>query len=446
MRFAISTFGCKVNQYESSLIEETFKRGEINGFENSGNLHVINSCTVTENADRKVKSLISRLKKEEPGVTVVLCGCFPKAFPEKAKATGADIIIPGKFNGLESLQLFSLQENRTRAFSDIEDSQNTERENLFSPQENRTRAFSDIENSQNTERENLFSPQENRTRAFLKIQEGCNRDCSYCIIPRARGAPKSREIAEIVTEAQRLVAAGHKEIVIIGINMCLHPEFIGVTEAVCKIPGAERVRLSSLEPDLLSVSDIKRLAALPNLCGHFHLSLQSGSDTVLKRMNRRYTTNEFREIVDIIRKSFPQAALTTDIIVGFPGETEEEFLQTLAFAEEIAFAKIHAFAFSPREGTVAANMPEQLPKLLKKERVARLCSLAEKMRSNFFSGLIGSVSRVLVEKYSDGFSYGHTSCYSPVKIARLYSQNDIIEVRITGANQNECIGEAIPRH
>ncbi|MCL2634492.1 MAG: MiaB/RimO family radical SAM methylthiotransferase [Oscillospiraceae bacterium] len=392
MNYAITTFGCKVNQYESSGLSELMNR---RGFfvtdkPEETDIHIINSCTVTGNSDRKVRQLVSRIRKNNPHTLIILCGCFPKAFPEKAELIGADVVFPGIWKG-EDLP---------------------------------------------------FSPQLNRTRAFLKIEDGCNHSCAYCIIPKARGRVRSRPLPEIIAEAEQLVRHGHKEIVITGINLAAYgtdtgSSLVQAVEAVCNIPDIQRVRLSSLEPDLITEPDILRLSKLSKLCPHFHLSLQSGSDTVLKRMNRNYNTEYYRNIVKLFREHFPNCAITTDIIVGFPGETEQEFAETLAFAEEMQFAKIHSFAFSKREGTAAAEMPEQVSNTIKRERVARLCGLAERLRSRHFTGLVGTVQEVLLESENTG----HTRDYTPVKISGKFNKNDIIKVKIVKATKEYCKGE-----
>jgi threonylcarbamoyladenosine tRNA methylthiotransferase MtaB len=384
MNFNITTFGCKANQYDSSGIAELMKTKDyvkVDDHNKPCDVHIINSCTVTENADRKVKSLITRLKRENPHVKVILCGCFPKAFPEKARLTGADEIIEGKL--------------------------------VESPP---------------------TSLQKERTRAFLKIQDGCNRSCAYCIIPKARGETTSRSIADITDEAG-LLSKYHKEIVITGINLCLYEHgLVNAVKAVCGVEDVQRVRLGSLEPDLISEHDIIKLSELVKqacLCNHVHLSLQSGSDTVLKRMNRQYDTDYYRKIVS----RFRGFAVTTDIIVGFPGETEEEFMQTLQFVEEIGFAKVHVFPFSKRDGTVAYSMPEQISKAVKQERSARLTELADTLRSKHFEGLIGTEQEVLIEK--DGL--GYTKCYTPIKIDGNVNQNSIVRINIQRSNRPQTL-------
>ncbi|MCL2754326.1 MAG: radical SAM protein [Oscillospiraceae bacterium] len=338
MKFNITTFGCKANQYDSYAITEYMRENADNaGFGES--VHVINSCTVTETADRKIAALIAKLKREKPCCTVVLCGCLPKAYPEKAAAMGADVVIAGKF-----------------------------------PISPATALVNPLP----------YSPQRDRKRAFLKIQDGCNRDCAYCIIPKARGNPVSRPIADIAAEAQSL-AANHSEIMITGINLALYAYeehgLVGAVEAICKALESKTVpvRIGSLEPDLLSDTDITRLAQIPKtqLRRHFHLSLQSGCDAVLHRMNRRYDTAQYRSKIASLRGAFgANVAITTDIIVGFPGETQAEFAQTLAFVQEMGFAKIHVFRFSAREGTAAASMAKQIAPSEKKARFTALSEFA----------------------------------------------------------------------
>ncbi|MCL1867207.1 MAG: MiaB/RimO family radical SAM methylthiotransferase [Oscillospiraceae bacterium] len=394
--FFITTFGCKVNQYESSAISALMTlRGLVQAKSGSDcDVHIINSCTVTDHTDRKVKSLITRLKKERPDMKVILCGCFPKAFPQKAAETGADEVIHGKFTECES-------------YKNSED---------FLPP---------------------ISLQKERTRAFLKIQDGCNRNCAYCIIPKARDVLYSRSVSDIAAEAAALVKAGHKEIVVTGINLCLYePSLIDAVERICRVDGLVRVRLGSLEPDLISETDIKRLSRLPNLTPHFHLSLQSGSDRVLSRMNRRYTTSEYRLKAELIRRLFDSPALTTDIIAGFPGETDDDFAETLAFAREMRFAKIHGFAYSVRGGTAAAEMTGQVPKSVKVERMSRLSETAQSLRRDFFESLIGTKREVLVEK--SGF--GHTACYCPVKIVGDCEENCVVTVTIESVGDGFCQG------
>lgn len=389
MYFTITTFGCKVNQYESSGLSELMKLKGFTETDDSGkaDVHIINSCTVTENSDKKVRRLISAIKRDNPAAVTVLCGCFPKAFPEKAGLVGADMVVGGVLPS-------------------------------------------------------AFSPQLNRARAFLKIVDGCDRGCAYCVIPKARGSVKSRALPDIADEARKLAESGHKEIVLTGANLGLFGLDSGVSlydavKAVCLTDGIERVRLSSLEPDLIGGEFAVKIAGLPKLCRHFHISLQSGSDAVLRRMNRRYDTDYYAKLVASLREKFPDCAVTTDIIAGFPGETEREFAETTAFAESIGFAKIHVFAYSKREGTVAAAMPEQVPESVKRERAARLCELSDKTRGGFLKSLVGTKQEVLIEKSG----YGHARNYAPVRVSGGdFRKNDILTVGITGVQEDCCLG------
>ena len=402
MYYKITTFGCKSNQYDSSAIAEQMNQAGYSPVKANTppDIHIINSCTVTANSDKKVRSLISQSKRDNPGVKIILCGCMPKAFPDSAEELvnlgKVDIAVPGVYipNTCNTPQPHHAAEQPLPA----------------------------------------YSPQYERTRAFLKIQDGCDRSCAYCIIPKARGGSVSRSLPDIINEAAFLVQSGHKELVITGINLCAYSSgghrLVDTIEAVCAVDGAVRIRLGSLEPDMLTSDDIARLSKLPKLCPHFHLSLQSGSDTMLCRMNRRYDTALYRNTVAEVRELFPNCAITTDIIVGFPGETETEFAETIAFAEEMAFAKIHVFPYSRREGTAAAAMPKQLSAKIKQERSAVLGKVAARLRDEFTAGLSGTVQEVLIEKCVDGVSHGHTRCYTEVSVAEVYSQGDIVSVTL----------------
>ncbi|MCL1881316.1 MAG: tRNA (N(6)-L-threonylcarbamoyladenosine(37)-C(2))-methylthiotransferase MtaB [Oscillospiraceae bacterium] len=438
MFFDIATFGCKVNQYESSEITEFMKQEghSKHKIDTSGieiDVFVINSCTVTERVDSKIKTLIGRLKKQNPDIKIILCGCLPKAYPEKAKEFGADVVIEGKFFGAENFDGIGEMILGSKFSS----------------------------NQSNQRAQPIFSPQLERTRAFLKIQDGCNRSCAYCIIPKARGMSTSRPLVEIVSEAEALAKAGHKEIVLTGINLCAYSHkthrLIDVVEAVCNSEAVYRVRLGSLEPDMLTQSDIERLSKLtPTLCNQFHLSLQSGCDDVLKRMKRLYNTEHYRQKIALLRERFPNAAITTDIIAGFPGETEAEFQQTLDFAKEMSFAKIHAFQFSAREGTEASTMNAQIHESVRSKRSEKLNLLSRSMRIAFMKNLIGSVQEVLIEKSSgsgrkDGILEGYTPCYALVKICDNSNEtsktleNSIVTVKIVGVDavSERCVGELV---
>ena len=426
MLFNVKTFGCKVNQYESIGIATAMRKA---GFtetacEKSADIVIINSCSVTGASDKKACREIERLKKQSPSVVIILTGCFPQAFPLEAEKTGADIITGnGDKNNIPVILKKYLSEREKTV------------EILPLP---------DIYKEINLER------QGEKTRAFIKIEDGCNRFCSYCIIPYARGRVRSRSLNDISAEVRDCVAAGQKEIVLVGINLSCYGQDTGknladAVETVCGIEGVERVRLSSLEPELLDEEMLARLSAQKKLCPHFHLSLQSGSDLTLKRMNRHYTADEYYEIVSNIRSRFPNCAITTDIMVGFAGETEEEFSETCRFAEKIGFAKIHVFSYSIREGTAAAKRTDHIPESVKNGRYKILSEIDSRLHGAFLSSQVGTVQEILIEKQkSPDYINGYTPNYTPV---RVYGGNaprhSIIKVKIIGAQDGYCIGETI---
>lgn len=332
MKVKFYTLGCKVNQYESEAMLNMLGDRGIGkaGSDETADIVVVNSCTVTAQSDHKVRQTLHRAKKDNPGAIAVITGCMVQAFPEDSeRLTDADIVLG-----------------------------NSERKNMFDHIMNFLSTKQRIVDVKPHEKEEKFEQMKvnsysERTRAFVKIEDGCNRFCSYCIIPYARGRVRSKTMEDLKSELRELAANGYKEIVLTGINLSCYGQEFGLNlcdaiEAACEIDGIERVRLGSLEPEQLSQDVINRMAKQEKLCPQFHLSLQSGSDGTLKRMNRHYTCDEYREIVANLRKAFQNVAITTDIMVGFAGETDEEFAESLAFAEEIAFAKVHVFAYSRR--------------------------------------------------------------------------------------------------
>lgn len=400
MKFKISTLGCKVNQYESEVIA---KKLEDNGFlpadENeAADIIIVNSCTVTAESDRKVRQLLRRMKKDNPNSVSVLTGCMPQAFPdETAESIDADIIVGTKNRAGVVRHIISFLSSHQRIVD-------------ISPHKTGD-AFEKMEISS-------FS---GRNRAFLKIQDGCNRFCSYCIIPYARGRSRSKPLNELYDEATALAAAGYREIVLTGINLPSYGQDTGLSlcdaiERINTVDGIERIRLGSLEPEKLGKDEIRRVSEISKLCPQFHLALQSGCDETLKRMNRHYTTDDYRRIVHDLRESFPESAITTDIMVGFAGETEEEFEKSYAFAEEIGFAKMHVFMYSRRSGTEAYNMPGQISNKVKAERSKRMLELSAKMQNEFFSKQIGKIVPVLFEQEIDGTYEGYTPNYTPVRV------------------------------
>lgn len=401
MKCFFYTFGCKVNTCETAGMEHLLKE---NGFETTGSaddadIAVINSCTVTASGDSRVLGMTEKLKKSNPDIIIVLTGCYVQAFPEKAaKLKNADIVL-GTKDRKKLPQLLKEYINR--------------REKLC--------CVSQYEKEDAFELLKCDSYSKN-TRAFLKIQDGCNCFCTYCIIPYARGRCRSMTLCDLREAAYSLVKAGHSEIVLCGINLAFYGMEWGGTllDAVkCAAEeGAERIRLGSLEPERITDELLKGLSEIPAFCPQFHLSLQSGSDTVLKRMNRRYTSAEYEDICRLVRKYFPQCAITTDIMTGFPEETEEEFAETLAFAEKIGFAKIHVFRYSKRPGTAAAKMTGQVQESVKTERMKKLCQLGDKLQENYLKMQVGKTVPVLFEREKgDGFHAGHAPDGTLVKIS-----------------------------
>ncbi|MDR2559430.1 MAG: tRNA (N(6)-L-threonylcarbamoyladenosine(37)-C(2))-methylthiotransferase MtaB [Oscillospiraceae bacterium] len=422
MHFLLTTLGCKVNQYDSSGLSAQLASLGFLAVPNVeiADVFIINSCTVTENSDKKTRRLLSSAKQKNPCVITVLMGCFPQAYPEEARKIGADIIC-GTAQRSEIPALITEFVKNRAAIEKIAELPG---------------AYEEF---------NSFSLNSARTRAFIKIQDGCDSHCAYCIVPKARGTPRSRPLESISAEAGVAAEAGFKEIVLTGINLTKYEYGLcRAVSAVSKFPNVDRVRLSSVEPDLLTDETLEKLADEKKLCPHFHLSLQSGSSSVLSRMGRRYTAEEYCKKVQNIRSLFGgNTALTTDIIVGFPGETEEEFRESLEFAGKINFAKIHVFPFSKRPNTPAASMENQVPERVKCRRRDEFLRAAEEMRNEFLTAQIGKTLSVLIEKrISYGEVFGHAKNYAPVKIlSKTAQKNTILNVKIIKVENNFCIGE-----
>ena len=415
--FNIITLGCKVNQYESEAVEELFIKKGYEKVSANADIYVINTCTVTNMSDRKSRQMISRARRDNPNAVVAVMGCYSQVKPEEvASIEGVDIVL-GSRN----------KENVVEHCEDI--LQNKEAiDKIIAPSESKT--FEELQISNQTE----------MTRAYLKIQDGCNMYCSYCLIPYARGNIVSRDIESIVEESKRLANNNFKEIVLTGIHVSSYGKdiddelsLIDVIEAVAEVEGIERIRLSSMEPRHISLEFLERMKATKKACDHFHLSLQSGSDDILKAMNRKYDTSIYKEKVEEIRQVFPNAGITTDIIVGFPGETEENHKQTMEYAEEIKFSKMHLFKYSPREGTRAAKMSNQIDGKTKKNRLHDLEKIEEANRKEFLNKQIGKTLSVLIESKSDleGYSGGHSTNYLKVNVKENIAANTIIDVNIT---------------
>ena len=431
--FKLMTFGCKVNQADSAGLRLLMEQ---HGFAEAANAAdadclIVNSCAVTAESVRKARQTLRSLRRRCPHALLILTGCWPQAFPTDT-FEDADIIVGTK----EREQIPVLAADRLAERGAVP----CRAVVPYMPKGGE--AFSP-----------MVCADTHRTRAFLKIQEGCNQFCSYCIIPYARGRCRSMPLARLAKEAEALEQQGFREIVLTGINLGFFGLDTGesLADAVAVCAGREgivRVRLGSLEPERMDADMIRRLAACEKLCPQFHLSLQSGCDAVLKRMNRRYTAAQYKAVTDAIRQVFPSAAITTDIIVGFPGETDEDFAETLRFAEAIGFAKIHIFPYSPREGTVAASFADQISGSVKAKRAAMLAQVAERCARTHLSAYVGSTVPVLIEgrkqQNAQSFFQGHTPDGTLVKIFTENDekglQNSVICVTIESYADDCCIG------
>ena len=424
---AFLTLGCKVNQYDSQAMLECFLRAgyEVVPFDAAADVYVVNTCTVTGTGDKKSMQAVRRARRLNPDAQVVIAGCLAQRDAEKLLQTGARLIIGSSRRG----EIVSLLEEAAASGQQL---CAVEKDILRVPFEPLT-----IER---------FSE---HTRAALKIQEGCDRYCTYCIIPYTRGGIRSRAPEDIRREAERLCANGYREIVLTGIHLTSWGRDLGnasLLDAVdaCLVPGILRVRLGSLEPVIATPDFAAAIARRDRVCRQFHLALQSGSDAVLRRMRRRYTTSEFAAAAEALRREMPRCALTTDIICGFPGETEEEFAETCTFAEKIAFSRIHVFPFSPRSGTPAASMPGQVPKALKEARTARLIALGGTLARRFHESFLAREGEVLVEKvFPDGSGEGYTGEYVSCRIRALpgvLKQGELCRVLVTDADEEGIAG------
>lgn len=426
MKVKIITLGCKVNQYESeAMLSDLMQNGfSVANEDEQADIVILNSCTVTAESDRKVRQLFRRAKKDNPNAVMVLSGCMAQAFPDDAERLEEADIILGTSNRKMLLPHLMTFLSAKQRIIDIAPHTNEEK-------------FERLQVDTFT----------GRTRAFVKIQDGCNRFCSYCIIPYARGRIRSKPIEDLKNELQLLADHGYKEVVLTGINLSTYGQEFGMhlcdaIEAACAVEGIERVRLGSLEPEQFTEEVISRMAKLKKLCPQFHLSLQSGCDATLKRMNRHYTSDEYRTIVNNLRAAFENAAITTDIMVGFAGETDEEFDASLAFAKEIEFAKVHVFAYSRRPGTKAYSMPGQLTNAIKEKRSHAMIETTLETQRRFFEKQIGRIEPILFERAIEpGLYEGYSMNYTPViaKSDRNIS-GEILEVKIESYTDTHCIG------
>lgn len=419
-----STLGCKVNQYETEAMAELFVK---NGYEITEDYNcdvfVLNTCTVTNLSDRKSRQQISKIRSENSDAIIAVVGCYSQVSPDEIEnIEGVNVILGTKYRK-EIVELCELAKSSNKIINKVE--------NI-----GKNREFEEL----------TINTEHSMTRAYIKIQEGCSQFCSYCIIPYARGPIRSRNIRDIVLEAKRLADNGFKEIVLTGIHVAsygkdLENEDIGlidVIEDIGQIDKIKRIRLSSLEPRIVDKQFLDRLSKVEQFCDHFHLSLQSGSDSILQSMNRKYDTDLYEKTINLIREYYPYAAITTDIIVGFPGETDEDFEKTLNFVDKIQFSKIHVFKYSNRKGTVASKMKNQVSGLVKKERSKLLIEKSKYYTDKFLDNMLNQPIKVLFEsKNDDGYIKGYTTNY--IRVKREYNpnlSNKIIDV-ICNRRENE---------
>ena len=429
MKFSFITLGCKVNQYESQAMAELLENA---GFSPalSGecpDIIVLNSCTVTATSDQKVRQLLRRARRNNPEAFLILTGCMPQAFPDTASHFEEADIVLGNSDRSSLLSALTSYLSHHNRIVDIRPYAAKDKFEALSVHE-----FHE------------------RTRAFVKIEDGCNRFCSYCIIPYARGRVRSKPLEELQRELTQLAQAGYQEVVLVGINLSAYGQDLGLhlcdaVECACGIEGIQRVRLGSLEPEQMDPPVVERLSKQKKLCPQFHLSLQSGCDETLRRMNRHYCSEEYEEIVKNLRRHFPNCSITTDIMVGFPGETEEEFSRSLAFAKRIGFAKAHIFCYSPRPGTKAAQEKSQIINAVKEKRSKKMSEVCQETRCQFLQNQIGKQEQVLFETTChDDIYEGYTENYTPVRVHSPVSLcGKLLPVKIMQADEEYCIGELI---
>lgn len=408
MKVGIYTLGCKVNTYESEFIISLFKnRGyTITDFNDDCDIYIINTCTVTNNSDRKDRKIINSVKNKN--ACIVVCGCFVESAKDY-DFDGIDVVI-GNYN-------------KSNIVDYVEEHLKTG-EQIIAKDNIMTVPFEDME----------INNFESRTRAFVKIQDGCENYCAYCIIPFVRGRCRSKEKDKVIKEITTLVNNGYKEIVLTGIHtgsygIDLGIKFSDLIEELLNIKNLKRLRISSIE---ITELDDKFFKLLKNekLCNHMHVPLQSGSENILKLMNRKYTKDEYKKVIEKLRKVRPNISITTDVIVGFPQETEEDFKECLDFCKEINFAKIHVFPYSKRNGTKASRMSGHIDGITKKERTKRLLKLSEELESNYYKENIGKQEQILIETKKDNYYYGHTSNYLYLKLKGDYKENEIYDITI----------------
>lgn len=431
-KVAFHTLGCKVNQYETEAMAELFEKDgyEIVHEDEIADVYVINTCTITNLGDRKSRQFIRRAKNKNPEAVIAVVGCYAQTAPEEVMGIDEVDIVIGTKDRSKIVELSHQVIEKREKINIVTD--------IMKQHEFEEMKIENIEG---------------KTRAFLKIQEGCNQFCSYCIIPYARGPIRSRKLDAVLSEVEKLSKNGFKEVVLTGIHVASYGKDIGeirlidVIEKVHEVVGIERIRLSSIEPTIMTKDFLDRLIKLPKVCDHFHLSLQSGSDSVLKRMNRKYTTKEYKKIAELIREYMPNVGITTDIIVGFPGETEEEFIETCKFVDDIGFSRIHVFPYSPRKGTPASRHKNQISGDIKHQRSKELIKIGEENTQKFNNKFIGTTLNVLFEeqaKSDSEFIEGYTTNYIRVLSKGSNSlEGKILPVKLENIQGDNLIGKLL---
>lgn len=427
------TFGCKVNMVETDNIRQKMENMGYTTCKDNAGIFIINSCTVTEQADKKMFSLIRRIRKNFQDAVIVLTGCFVNGATAKGESPEIFSLCDIVAGSSDKSKIPTLIENYLENKNKLCEISPHEKGEIIEPMD--------------------FSKGDEKTRCYLKIQDGCNQFCSYCIIPFARGRSRSVSLEYIRKQSENIAKSGYKEVVLTGINLCCYgqdlldkPRLIDAIETIADNNGIERVRLSSLEPELISEEDIKRMADCKKLCPHFHLSLQSGCDKTLKAMNRHYDTAMYAQLVENLRKHFDNPAITTDIMVGYAGETDEDFKQSLEFAEKIRFASAHVFSYSVRKNTAGEKRTDQISPMIKAERNAKMREICKATQLEYNHNMIGKTYSVLFEHdENSNFHVGHAENYVKIIVPKICEtmRNQIAEVKITKAFDDHCDGELI---
>ena len=432
-KIAAVTVGCKVNFYDTKAILSMFCENgyEVVEFDELADVYIVNTCTVTNVGDKKSRQLIRKVRKLNPDAVIAAVGCYAQVAPEELRQIegGVDIILGTK--------------DRHRLVGLVERAGENRREVGFKQTLN---AVTDVMHENKFE--NLFlTGIGDRVRSFVKIQDGCDRFCSYCIIPYARGPVRSRSLIDIKIEFEKLAEKGYKEVVLAGIHVASYGKDLqgvnlqNVLDAAQAVAGIERIRMSSIEPGALTEDFLEKAASLSKVCDHFHVSLQSGSDTVLKRMNRKYGTDEYARVLERVREFFPKSGITTDIIVGFPGESEDEYKEGLEFVKKMGFEKLHVFPFSPKKGTAAAEMPGMVKNQVKEQRSAEMIELGKKLSRNFYGRFSGERLSVLFESFKGGINEGYATNYIPVFSTGDNLTNQIRDVMISQVDDSGAYSE-----